>query len=246
MKVFEITKPGTKLLLPETDKSWEMEWLIRNLISHFYEVNLAYNLFLRAKLDGRELPCSENLVQDARKRSLIEELYKNQPSGKMCRKILAKEISIKIKQEKLSSGQFPQEFIKAQTIIYARSFQHSLEGFYKLLKKLNYISPNELDIKIFLDDFENYFPLLSCVVENRTPNDFLLSIGGFIPIGMIDQNRFLTTYHSECDESTNILDGEFRSELIINHQSLEFLQSILIGVINSFSWDGPEVHLPTL
>ncbi|HDU8572129.1 TPA: hypothetical protein RG687_001921 [Vibrio parahaemolyticus] len=261
MYIFEIIKPGTWLVSDDRDWSWEVEGLLRNIESQFYEANLTLNMFLDSFYSERDLPSSEQWQIDAERRSEIrkeiEVQYANSYEHSVWDEIHL-ETEIRFKREKWQSGKLPREFAHNQSLIYARAFLYALDSFDKFLKVLKNYPQAPLVIKELHDELGEKFPDLRGVrntaqhMEDRTrglgagrnpkpldlkpiDNQLVKSEAGALLLNCLNGTKYGST----------MADGHY-GEVDVSPESMEKLHSIFVRLIEAFEWKGPKVHFPSV
>ncbi|MBX9474142.1 hypothetical protein J8Z83_05410 [Yersinia enterocolitica] len=259
MYIFEILKPGTWLESDDHEWSWEVEGLLRNLESQFYEANLALNLFLTSMNQNNEHPILEQWQLDNARRYEIKKELENKhlnPYDHNTWDEIQLETEIRFKREKWSKGQLPREFIHNQPLINARIFLYALDSFDKLLKVLkNYRDVPELIADLHCE-LRQYFPDLLGVrntahhIEDRSrgldasrppqplelkpvDNQMVKSDSGVLILNSLNGTKYGNT----------MANGHY-GEVDVSPASMEILRSILQRLLDSFEWKGPKTHLP--
>lgn len=261
MIVLDYIIPGT--WLDSNDEKWarKIEKQIIFLEAQFRDANIALNMFSTFKPSisypfSREI-FTANLERKSEIRErLVKEITKEGKSIDENELILQTEICFK--REKWEQGSNPIEFETHRTFIYARAYLNALDNFDRLLKKLAGEEKVPLEVREFHKKISTYFPNLRPVrntmqhLEDRSRgldasrppkpmnlkridnNEIDAPNGGVLVFNSLNGSNFEAT----------MADGELGS-VEISIQSLEKLQEILTGVLNSFKWKGPKQHKPT-
>lgn len=260
MYIFEITKPGTWLDIEDRDKAWEIEGILRNLESQFYEANVALNLFESVRAIRPRAASKENWEKDSRRRSEISEEIAKEYGGDYRYdnwEELHFKTEIAFKREQWSKGILPTSFEGKQSLIYAKSFIYALDGFDKFLKILS----EEKDVPELIAElytqFGEEFPDLRGVrntsqhLEDRSrglgagrnpqplnikpvQNNMVNAPGG----GVLILNALNGTKYGNT-----MGDGHY-GEVDVSPESMAKLQYLLQSIFNAFSWKGSKEHCP--
>lgn len=261
MYIFEITTPGTWLDYPDRDWSWNIEGLLRNLQTQFYEANTALNLFEQAQAQQSSSFTKEQWQADSDRRSEIRsaveaELGFNFSPESWHR--ISHETEVRFKREKWVNGHVPREFERNTVSIYARAFVYALDGFDKFLGVLAAepgVPPRIIELSDKIDSMypdlrgvrntaqhledrsrglgagRNPKPMTLQPVENRLIN---APGGGVLVLNALNGNRFGCT----------MSDGHY-GEVEISPQALQLLSNLIHEVVQCFTWRGPAQHAPS-
>ena len=252
MYVFEIVTPGTWLDYDDEDWKWKIQNLLRHLELHFFEANLALNLFINSRHDPSLLPDSHYSESDYQLRIQIQQSVEEEISGTKDREHWEKiqyETEVRWKREKWMRGAIPREFKHNMPFIYARAFLYALDAFDKFLGVISKEGNVPEQVKNFCIQMKNDFPDLRGVrntvqhLEDRSrglgagrnpqPLD-TQSTGGILFLNSLRGTRYGST----------MADGNY-GEVDVSPESMERLKVIFEGVLQSFKWKGQKQHLPS-
>lgn len=259
MIIFEITAPGTWLDYDDEDWAHNIQMQLESLKSHFFEANIALNLFMDAQLRPIPEPNYEEWINDSHRRTEIyldiRQSYASNDKSQEYSEEIQYESEVRFKQEKWASGQIPREFKNRLPIIYARAFLYALDTFDKFLGILANEKNVPEGVKIFHEKMAESFPDLRYIRNTaHHPEDRMRGLGagqkpldlkpietsfinapagGVIVLDNLDGSRY------GCTLST----GHF-SEIDVSPESMQRLQGILEAVLSLFKWCGPKEHSP--
>ena len=261
MFVFEIVTPGTWLDYDDRDWSWRIQNQLRSLESQFFEANAALNLFVNAQSIRPSFAERANWERDSQRRSEIQRAIEQERGGFRSRDDWDEihfEAEVRFKREKWSNGRVPREFEHNLPFIYARAFLYALDAFDKFLGVLANEENVPGEIARFHAQVAEAFPDLRGVrntaqhLEDRArglgagrdpqPLDLkpiknsLINApgGGVLALNCLNGSRYGST----------IADGHY-GEIDVSPESMQRLQQILEGVLQSFKWRGPKQHAPS-
>lgn len=259
MFVFEIVFPGTWLDYEDRDWTWEVEGILRNLESQFFEANSALNLFVGAQAARPSFAGSDEWARDSQRRSEIISTLMRERTDSFCLENWEEihfEAEVLFKREKWSNGNVPREFDYKLPFIYARTFLYALDYFEKHLRILEKETNVPAQISSLCAQMKEDFPDLTGVrdtshhLEDRSrgldrygqPLDLKPVLNGAIhaPGGGV---LILSSLNGTRYGST-MADGHF-GEVDVSPESMMRLQRILEGVLQSFRWRGPKRHAPS-
>lgn len=260
MYIFEIIKPGIWLDYEDRDWSCEIEGILRNLESQFYEANLALNMFLDSIQRDRNSHSQEKWEAESNRRSEIrrevEGKYDNPHNHELWDEIQL-ETEIIFKREQWQSGKLPREFEHNQAFMHARAFLYALDSFEKFLNVLKKESNVPSVLKDLHTKFGESFPHLRGVrnssqhMEDRSrglgagrnpqplelkpiDNGFIKSDSGALVLNSLNGTKYGNT----------MADGHY-GEVDVSLSSMEALHSIFQNILNAFEWKGAKCHLPS-
>ncbi|MBE0576863.1 MAG: hypothetical protein IH613_13320 [Desulfuromonadales bacterium] len=261
MFVFEIVTPGTWLDYDDCDWSWKIQNQLDSLKSQFYEANAALNLFVDAQSVRPSLPDRDKLEQDRQRRYEIQRSIEQEWGGLVPHEdwdVLHFETEVRFKREEWMSGVVPREFVHNLPFIYARAFLYALDAFDKFLGVLINEEGVPEQVSTLHKQIEEAFPHLRGVrntaqhledrarglgasrnpqpldlkpIENRLVNS---PRGGVLVLNSLNGSKYGST----------MADGHY-GEVDVSPESMQHLQKILEGVMQSFKWRGPKQHLPS-
>lgn len=261
MFVFEIVTPGTWLDYEDKDRSWKIQNQLRSLESQFFEANAALNLFVNAQAIRPSFTHRDNWERDSQRRSEIQRAVE-QERGEFSSHEQWNEIhfeaEVRFKREKWSNGGIPREFEHNLPFIYARAFLYALDAFDKFLGVLAKEENVPEGVAKFHAQIAEKFPHLRGVrntaqhLEDRAqglgagknpqPLDLkpisnnLVSApsGGVLALNCLNGLSYGST----------MSDGHY-GEIDVSPESMQSLQNILVGVLQSFKWRGSKQHAPS-
>lgn len=261
MFIFEIITPGTLLDYDDRDWSRRVENLLRQLKSQFFEANAALNLFVNAQSIRPSFADQGNWERDAQRRSEIRKAIE-QERGDLGSPDLWDEIGfeteVRFKREKWSNGGIPQDFEHNRPFIYARAFLYALDAFDKFLGVLSKEPNVPEQVAMFYEQVTAEFPHLRSVrntaqhLEDRarglgagrnpqpinlkpiTNNLINAPGGGVLILNCLNGSRYGAT----------MSNGHY-GEVDVSPESMQRLQEILQGVLQSFRWRGSKQHAPS-
>lgn len=260
MFIFEIVVPGT--WLDYEDRKWaqNVENLLRSLESHFFEANLALNLFLCAQSTRLSFADHSHWARESQRLSEIQRSIEQECGSSVSQgnwDDVRFEAEVRFKREKWSSGGTPREFEHNLPFMYARAFLYALDAFDKFLAVLSKEADVPEQAAKFHAQMLEEFPHLRGVrntmqhLEDRSrglgasrnpkPLDLKPISNGFVhaPSGGA---LILNSLHGSRYGST-MADGHY-GEVDVSPESMERLQHILEGVLQSFKWRGSRRHAP--
>ncbi len=258
MYIFEVVKPGTWLDYTDRDWAWEIEGILRNLESQFYEANLALNMFLNCFGMDNQSFSEEQWQKDANRRTeiqrTIEQKYVN-PYDHSVREEIRFETEMIFKREQWESGKLPRVFQHNQIFMHARAFLYALDSFDKFLNVLKVMNDVPPAIAEIHERFGTSFSDLRGVrntaqhIEDRSrglgagknkkldlkpiDNQLVKADGGVLILNCLNGTKYGNT----------MADGHY-GEVDVSLESMGILNSIFQEVLNAFQWKGPKSHLP--
>lgn len=259
MVVFEVVTPGTWLDYEDKDWAWQVENLLRSLESQFFEANTALNLFVVAQSKRPSFTERDNWERDSQRRQeirgAVEQEFEEIRSRERWDDVRF-ETEVRFKREKWATGGIPREFEHNLPFIYARSFLYALDAFDRLLGVLAKEANVPGEIAALHARFAQEFPDLRGVrntvqhLEDRsrglgtgktplelkpiTNTPINAPGGGVLVLNCLNGSRYGST----------MADGHY-GEVDVSSESMERLQEILLGVLQSFKWHGPKQHSPS-
>ena len=259
MLVFEIVVPGTWLVHENRDWRWRMQNQLHLLTSQFFEANLALNLFIGVTRDPPSFANREAWKRDSTRQAEITRAIEQERGGWDAADFDAArfEAEVRFKREKWANGGIPREFEHNLPFLHARAFLYALDAFDKFLGVLAKEpgAPNELTV--WHQKVQDAFPNLRSVrntaqhMEDRArglgagknpkpldlkpvQNALVHARGGALVLNSLNGSRYGST----------MADGHY-GEIDVSPESMERLNLILEGVLATFKWHGPRVHLPS-
>lgn len=266
MLIFEIVTPGLRLDYEDQDRLYQILGQLIRLKSQFFQANLALNLFISAK-SVAPVPRNkeEEWFSDIDRRSAIrEELIQEDKQFWMTQHEddIGYEVGVRLKREKWKNGKIPREFENKSSMMHARAFLYALDTFDKLLGVLAKEKDVPEQVTQFHTQFIEAFPHLRGVrntvqhIEDRArglgagfrgqppkPLD-LKPISNWIadaPAG----NVLILNALSGSKYGSTMADGNY-GEIDVSVESMQLLQKILEGVLQSFKWTGQKQHEPNV
>ena len=259
MTVFEITKPGTWLNLPNNHQlSFEVQNLIDQLIECFYEANQALNLFDSEYSKSYSMQ-KETWEKDRKEREIVEEQLKKD-IGDDNFYIPYEEMRLKVdtifNRQKWERGILPNDLKRKNIFIFAKSFLFALDNFQKVFKALldkNKTSELYSHLEQSYNEFCDYFKDLREVRNSAHHSEDRiqgLSFGKPIPIKPLsndfikaDSGALLLNVLNNRNYG-NTLGNGYYGEVEVSIESLEFARKIVQNILESFQWKGPKMYLP--
>lgn len=259
MYIFELVIPGTWLDYEDRDWSGNVEGLIRNLQSQFFEANLALNLFSNSQQTRTRLGRDrKKWEEDAQLRSeiqkIVEREFGNLNSHESWEDIRL-ETDVRFKREQWARGAIPREFEHNTIFLYARAFLYALDSFDKFVGVLSKIENAPEAVAQIHGKIAAAFPALREVrnsahhIEDRTrflgkygkPLDLKAVDNGMIkaPGGALILNNLNGTKYG-----STMADGHF-GEVDVSPESMEALKGLFLEILSAFKWKGPRQHLPS-
>ena len=265
MTIFEITVPGTWLVLDDEQKSSQCQMLIFALIDAFFNANLALNLFLESQATDayatRKIDLAQWKADIARKRELEDKIKRTDPNAQNYpheKMLLLTDIAFK--REKWQQGVIPTEIESKRSFMFANCFLTALDSFEKLLrtitqetgasklsqfhKALTEAFPHLRGLRNTSQHMEDRIRGLGAPKRGAAPerivpkpmdNGLIKSVNGSLMFNILNGNKLGHTKE----------DGHF-GELEISVVSMTVLQGILQSTLNHLVWVGPERHLPSI
>lgn len=259
MYVFEIVTPGTWLDYDDKDWSWRIENQLRSLESQFFEANAALNLFVNAQSIRPQFADRDKWERDSHRRFEIQRAVEQERGDSMSRvqwDEIHFEAEVRFKREKWLNGDVPREFERTLPFIYARAFLYALDSFDKILGVLSKEANVPEQVAKFHAQIAEVFPHLRGVrntaqhLEDRarglgagknpldlkpvTNNLIHAPGGGVLVLNCLNGSRYGST----------MSDGHY-GEIDVSPESMQRLQKILEGVLQSFRWHGSRRHAPS-
>jgi hypothetical protein len=261
MLVFEIITLGTWLDYDDRDWSRQIQNLLQSLESQFFEANTALNLFVNAQSIRPSFADRGTRERDAQRRSEIQRAVEQERGGSLSREQWDEihfETEVRFKREKWSNGGVPREFEHNLSFIYARAFLYALDAFDKTLGVLSKEPNVPEQVAEFHAQVAEKFPHLRGVRNtaqhqedrarglgagrNPQPLDLrpitnnLINApgGGVLALNCLNGSRYGST----------MSDGHY-GEVDVSPESMQRLQKILEGVLQSFEWRGSRRHAPS-
>jgi hypothetical protein len=262
MFVFEITTPGTWLDYEDRDWSWKIQNQLRSLEMQFFEANAALNLFIHAQAIRPSFANRDNWQRDSQRRSEIQRAIEQEREVTLSHDTwdeIRFETEVRFKREQWSNGRVPREFEHNKPFIYARAFLYALDAFDKFLGVLAKETNVPEQVVELHAEIAEAFPHLRGVrntaqhLEDRSrglgagrepkpldlkpiTNNFINApSGGVLVLNSLNGSRYGST----------MSDGHY-GEIDVAPESMQHLQRILEGVLQSFQWRGPRQHAPSV
>jgi len=134
MIVFELIKPGDRIDGMDHDKAWEINDLIENLISSFFEANLALNLFEKERANNNGRANRSDFEQRRNERRLIQEKIEAAYKAKGLNVFdyydqIRTDVDVLANREAWDRGEVPRQFSHNMPFIYAKVFLFALDTF---------------------------------------------------------------------------------------------------------------------
>jgi hypothetical protein len=259
MVIFEIVTPGTWIDSADRDWSWKIQNHLRSLKSHFFEANLALNLFLGAQSIGPPARDMTTWQRDSQRRAEISREIEAQRGGALSPvdwEDVSFETDVSFKREQWCGGQVPREFEHKIPFIYARAFLYALDAFEKFLGVLVQEPGVPLQIADLHRQVTQDFPDLRGVrnttqhLEDRArglgagrepkplvlqpvKNSLIAAPSGALVLDSLNGSKYSCTMADGC-----------LGEVDVCEESMRRLQRILEAVLKSFQWRGPKEHSP--
>lgn len=254
MLIYEIVKPGQKIIAGDLVWCRDTERKIDHLINLFFEANIYLIQFLDAK---EEVFSSEvkYLSEQARKDNFIKVgiPYPEQIVGIHESSDLKKEAEAKRKG--WIEGILPHEFRNLRVSMNMKGFIAALDSFEKHLKILTQNDHEKLDSLHM--EFLNTFPDVREVRNtNQHMEDRSRGLGAGrnpkqmelkpinTPLFASDKGILAFNVVTNTTYGATIADGSF-GQVDVSPKSIESLQLILHKIIHTFNWEGNSVHLPS-
>lgn len=249
MFVFEIVKPGFELVHSDPNWARRTSMLLEQLIVIFYDANVALNHFVESR--NRPHTTSREMWESdlARQQELTEEIIKELGGYKPD---IGFEARLRLKHEKWSQGIPPQTFELRTKFMYARSFLYALDNFERFLGMMSVATDAPAGLGEIHLEIAKAFPNLREVRNTQHHlEDRFLGIGARKkPLELKHSEN--TLFSGKMLALTNLNGSKFGSTMADGHygevdvsvESMETLQHILTAVLNSFVWDGREMHYP--
>lgn len=260
MIIFEIVTPGTWLDYDDKEWAWKIGNQLQSLEAQFFEANTALNLFISVKSTRPSFADRANWECDSQRRCEIQRALEQECGGFISteqRDEIHFEAEVRFKREKWSSGEVPRKFEHNLPFIYARAFLYALDAFDKILGILAKESNVPEEIAKFHTKIAEEFPHLKGVrntaqhIEDRgrglgagkkpqpldlkpVANGLINAPGGVLALNCLNGSRYGST----------MADGHY-GEIEVSSESMQMLQKILEGVLQSFKWLGPKRHEPS-
>lgn len=236
--------------------------------SHFFEANIALNLFIDAQAKSFPKMDQEmsrtNWEHDMHRRSEIESAIVQKHGGLLAysdRKLWDEihfETEVIFKRERWESGILPREFSHNLPFIYARAFLYALDTFDKVLGVLAKEDRVPTAISGLHSKFVENFPHLRGV---RNTVQHIEDRGRGLGSGKVPQKLDLKPIENNFIQApgggvlvlnnlngskygSTMADGHF-GEIDVSVESMKHLKIILEEVLNSFKWHGPRHHEPS-
>jgi len=142
MIVFELIKPGDRIDGMDHDKAWEINDLIENLISSFFEANLALNLFEKERANNNGRANRSDFEQRRNERRLIQEEIEAAYKAKGLNVFdyydqIRTDVDVLANREAWDRGEVPRQFSHNMPFIYAKVFLFALDTFDRFLGVLS-------------------------------------------------------------------------------------------------------------
>lgn len=249
MFVFEIVKPGHALVHSDLNSEPPTSLLLEQLIVFFYDANIALNHFIESR-DKPNLTSREMWESDlARQRELTQEIIKELGGYKPD---IGFEARLRLKREKWSHGILPESFKSYTQFMYARSFLYAFDNFERFLAMMSMAAGAPARLSEIHLEIAKAFPNLREVRNTQHHlDDRFRGIGARKkPIELKHSEN--TLFNGKILALTNLNGSNFGSTMADGHygevdisvKSMETLQHILTAVLNSFEWNGREMHYP--
>ncbi|MBE0662068.1 MAG: hypothetical protein IH597_06335 [Bacteroidales bacterium] len=261
MYIYEIVKPGTWLVSDSSQRSWEIQSILRNIESLFFDANLALNLFMSSF--SREIIniSKEQWESDAIRRDQIRKEVETRFSNPFDHKNWDEihfQTEMIFKREQWRSGRIPPEFENGLAFMHARAFLYSLDLIDKFISVLENMEGTPEKIKKIHQMFTANFPDLRGVRNTtqhledrarglgagRSPkplelkainNRLVKSESGALILNSLNGTKYGNT----------MADGHY-GEVDVSPSSMQILSSLFQEILNCFEWTGPPVHLPSI
>ncbi|MCW6031621.1 hypothetical protein [Pantoea sp. JK] len=261
MKFHELIKPGTWVKIENKETQREVETLLNNIITNFYDANISliefeeYNQRSHESKSKGISPMKEYFRKlDALQHKLTQEnpelnSYENHGTLKL------KSTTI-LNREAWQTGILPSNFLTAKTRIFARSFIYALDGVENALNKLSK-PPLEADgVTQIYDKFKEKFKTNKDIRDsahhqedrarfigkyNRKfkaqslPNGLSKGDGQIFTAGLLIGTNFTYTTHTGENLGTEISEA-----------TMDELQSLVQMLLEAYDWIGPPVYHPEL
>lgn len=266
MFVFELTIPGTWLNYEDRDWNWKIEGMLRQLESHFFEVNTALNLFINASNTVSASLDHGQWERDSQRRREIQLLVEQEMGQGYSRELweaVHLETEIRFKREQWSKGRTPRELESHVKFIHARAFLYALDTFDKFLGVLSRENDVPDEIREMPKKIAIAFPHLR-EVRNTAHHleDRSRGLGKSRGKGKAPEPLDLKPIDNEIVHAPNggvlilnslngtrygstMADGHY-GEVDVSAESMSHLQSIMIQTLQAFKWHGPMRHAPSL
>lgn len=253
MLIYEIVKPGEKIISENLVWCRNMERQIRDLIDLYFEANFSLIQFLDATEELFSLEV-KLLWENARKDS-FEKIGIRYPAQHFLN-FNTPEVQTQIdsKRNLWKNGIQPNEFRQIRVNVNAKNFIAALDSFEKHLNILKTDAPKELEN--IHSEFLNQFPDLRGVRNtNQHMEDRRRGLGaGRIPKPIELKPTNLPNFQSDgllaFDITINntyntIMSNGSIGQVDVSPKSMEFLQVTMNKIFNLFIWDGKCDHLPS-
>lgn len=262
MSVFELVVPGTWLDYEDRDWAWEVGGLLDNLQSHFFDANLALDLFARSQQSRVARSMSRDMwkrdIQLRREIRIVIEQEREQQGLSTSEdwEELHHQTEVRFKHEKWKGGVMPREFEHRIPFMYAQAFLYALDGFDKFLGVLAKTEGVPKEIGTFHLKMADLFPDLRGV-RNSTQHledrfRYLGAYGKPLVLQPIDNQMVKAPAGALILNSLNgskygstMADGHY-GEVDVSPESMTALQGLLNDVLRLFCWRGPRQHRPNV
>lgn len=261
MYVYEIIKPGTWIDSEDRDWARNIEGILRNLESQFFEANLALNMFLNTISHDKSNMSRGQWETDSNRKAEIKKEIESKfinPHDHNNWDEIHLQTEITFKREQWKAGRIPREFQHNQAFMHARAFLYALDSFDKFLNVLKKTENVPAKIEEVHKKLGNNFSDLRGVrntsqhMEDRSrglgagrnpkplelkpvDNQLVKANGGALLLNCLNGTKFGNT----------MSDGHY-GEVDVSPQSMELVSSIFQEVLDSFQWKGSKSHLPSL
>lgn len=264
MVIFEIVTPGMRLDYEDQNRSYQILVQLIRLKSQFFQANLALNLFISAQ-SVAPVPRNkeEEWFSDIDRRSAIRgELIQEDKEFWMTQHEddIRFEIDVRLKREKWKNGKTPREFEFKLSLMHARAFLYELDTFDKLLGELGKEKDVPEQVARFHKQFIETFPQLRGVrntaqhiearsrglgasFRGRPPEPLDLKPVSNRIVDAPAGNVLMLNCLSGSKYGSTMADGNY-GEVDVSVESMQLLQQILEGVLQSFKWTGLKQHEP--
>ncbi|QLY37318.1 hypothetical protein HV164_12625 [Citrobacter freundii] len=264
MLVFPLSMPG--VWLDNDDHQWcfNINQILNELKSCFWEANTSLNLFNEEMcIAYSELENGSSSQEFQRDRIRIDEIISDirLKNGigpfELCYEVNQRATEL-LKKEKWENGVEPNELKFRKKFIYAKSFLYSLDCIRELLKVLSNEDNVPFEIQALLKLMDTSFPQLRAVrnsahhIEDRALG-FKRVRGKKVKIelqpvntGAIRADGGIILLHQLNGTKLGFTmeNGQY-GEIDVSSTSMETIRVIIQGVFDSFKWKGRPVHLPS-
>ncbi|EPZ2455566.1 hypothetical protein ACXLRS_000707 [Citrobacter youngae] len=260
MKYFELETKGLHIA-NSYNNAWEIELLLRQIITSFYEANTAFNLYIkndivlnsdmgksRRSLLSKEDFFKESYEIESKRRRFAVEINNELGIDEHNYEEMEYQIDIKQKRERWLAGETPLCFTLNEQQIYAKSFVYALDTIVETIGNLISMEGVSELVSIKRNEINEKFPDLRGV-RNTTHHMGDRSVG----LKVVDKNKKVPI---KRDKNGLILNNLINSELntlmgngkqgsiSISNESMEAMRAIVQDILDSFDWYGFKQHYP--